>query len=205
MRSNEAVESVAKSMDGISDSSKRITEIIHMIEGIAFQTNILALNAAVEAARAGEQGRGFAVVASEVRALSQRTTTAAKEIKQLILESSERISVGNTQTKLALTRMMSAQDSVDKVSTVLGEITNATAEQNLGISQINEAIAQIDGITQQNAAMVEELAATASSLSQQVQGVRSSMRLFRLKAGDATVEQSDAVSLRKSHKQLILN
>jgi len=203
-RSNETVVSVAQSMDGISQSSVRITEIIHLIEGVAFQTNILALNAAVEAARAGDQGRGFAVVAAEVRALALRTTAAAKEIKQLITESTERITAGSTQTGVALTRMKTAQESVDKVSTVLDEISSASAEQTMGISQVNEAITQMDTITQQNAAMVEELAATAASLLQQVQGVRDSMRLFHLKAGEATVAQVDAVSLRRENKPLML-
>jgi aerotaxis receptor len=204
-RSNDAVVSVADSMQGISESSSRITEIIHLIEGVAFQTNILALNAAVEAARAGDQGRGFAVVAAEVRALAQRTTAAAKEIKQLITESTERIGAGSEHTNVALARMKSALEAVGNVSTVLDEISNASTEQTLGISQINEAIAQMDSITQQNAAMVEELAATASSLSQQVQGVRNSMRLFRLKSGEATVGQTDAVALRRDHKQLKLH
>ena len=203
-RSNEAVVSVAQSMEGISQSSTRITEIIHLIEGVAFQTNILALNAAVEAARAGEQGRGFAVVATEVRALAQRTTAAAKEIKQLITESTERIGTGSEHTNVALARMKSALEAVGNVSTVLDEISNASTEQTLGISQINEAIAQMDSITQQNAAMVEELAATASSLTQQVQGVSNSMRLFRLKSGEATVGQTDAVALRRDNKQLRL-
>ena len=204
-KSNEAVASVAQSMDQISESSGRITEIIHLIEGVAFQTNILALNAAVEAARAGEQGRGFAVVASEVRSLAQRTTAAAKEIKQLITESHERIAVGSGQTRLAQERMKGALEAVDKVNTVLGEITNTVSEQTQGISQINESIAQMDTITQQNAAMVEELAATASALTQRVQGVRSSMRLFRLRPGEATIDQADAVSLRKQGKQLMLH
>jgi aerotaxis receptor len=203
-RSNEAVASVSQSMEDISESSRRITDIMQLIEGVAFQTNILALNAAVEAARAGDQGRGFAVVASEVRALAQRTTAAAKEIKQLINESNERVGVGSSQTGIALTRMMSAQESVEKVNAVLTEITSASAAQSLGISQINEAIVQMDTLTQQNAAMVEELAATASSLSQQVRTVRNSMRLFRLKAGDATVEQADAVSLRQQGKQQLI-
>jgi aerotaxis receptor len=204
-RSNESVVSVAASMDAISQSSNRITEIIQLIEGVAFQTNILALNAAVEAARAGEQGRGFAVVAAEVRALAQRTTAAAKEIRQLITESTDRIATGGEQTNEALTRMKSAIEAVSKVSTVLDEISNASGEQTLGISQINEAIAQMDSITQQNAAMVEELAATANSLSQQVHGVRNSMRLFRLRAGEVTVSQDDAVSMRRDNKQLQLN
>jgi aerotaxis receptor len=203
-RSNEAVQSVSQTMEGIAQFSHKITEIIQLIEGVAFQTNILALNAAVEAARAGDQGRGFAVVASEVRALAQRTAAAAKEIRLLITESAERISAGETQTKVALERMSSALDSVGKVSTVLDEISHASNEQTLGISQINEAIVQMDSITQQNAAMVEELAATAKSLHYQVEGVRNSMKLFRLRHGDETLSQVDAVDLRRSSKTVLL-
>ena len=179
-RSNDAVDAVAGSMREIAQSSQKITEIIQLIEGVAFQTNILALNAAVEAARAGEQGRGFAVVASEVRALAQRTTAAAREIRQLIAESSERIQVGGTQTDNALERMKEALGAVSTVGTVLTEISHASGEQTLGISQVHEAISQMDTITQQNAAMVEELAATASTLHTQVQVVRDALRLFRL-------------------------
>ena len=203
-RSNESVNSVALSMQGIAQSSGKITEIIHLIEGVAFQTNILALNAAVEAARAGDQGRGFAVVASEVRALAQRTTAAAKEIKLLITESSSRISAGSNQTNEALERMGVALESVGKVGAVLAEISNASSEQTLGISQINEAIAQMDSLTQQNAAMVEELAATAQSLHMQVLNVSSSMRLFRLKRGEATLSQGDAVEMRRVNKPLAI-
>ena len=204
-RSNEAVQSVAHTMAGIAQSSKKITEIIQLIEGVAFQTNILALNAAVEAARAGDQGRGFAVVASEVRALAQRTASAAKEIRELITESGERIAAGETQTREALERMTTALDSVGKVNTVLDEISHASNEQTLGISQINEAIVQMDSITQQNAAMVEELAATAKSLHLQVDGVSNSMKLFRLRSGDVTLSQVDAVDLRRSGKTLLLD
>jgi aerotaxis receptor len=200
-RSNEAVTSVAVSMQGISNSSKKITEIIQLIEGVAFQTNILALNAAVEAARAGDQGRGFAVVATEVRALAQRTTAAAKEIRQLITASNERIDAGNTQASIALERMDVARGAVDKVAVVLEEISSASKEQSLGVAQINEAVTQMDTMTQQNAAMVEELAATAKSLSDQVQEVSSSMRLFRLKPSELTVSQMDAVGLRRGQMQ----
>ena len=203
-RSNEAVQSVAQTMQGISDSSGKITEIIHLIEGVAFQTNILALNAAVEAARAGEQGRGFAVVASEVRALAQRTTAAAKEIKQLIGESAERVNMGTEQTRTALERMGTALEAVGRVSTVLEEISTASGEQRQGIAQINEAITQMDSLTQQNAAMVEELAATARALQGQTTEVSNSMRLFRLRAGDQTVAQTDAVGLRRAGKELLL-
>jgi aerotaxis receptor len=204
-RSNEAVQSVAQTMDGIAQFSHKITEIIQLIEGVAFQTNILALNAAVEAARAGEQGRGFAVVAAEVRALAQRTAAAAKEIRQLITESGQRISAGETQTKEALERMSSALESVSKVSTVLDEISHASGEQTLGISQINEAIAQMDSITQQNAAMVEELAATAKSLQYQVESVSNSMKLFRLRAGEPTLAQLDAVGLRRDNQTRMID
>jgi len=203
-RSNEAVLSVSQTMEGIAQSSHKITEIIQLIEGVAFQTNILALNAAVEAARAGDQGRGFAVVAAEVRALAQRTAAAAKEIRLLITESGERIAAGESQTKVALERMSSALDSVGKVSTVLDEISHSSSEQTLGISQINEAIVQMDSITQQNAAMVEELAATAKSLHYQVEGVSNSMKLFRLRHGDETLSQMDAVSLRRVGKSIVV-
>ena len=199
-RSNGAVQAVAESMRGIAQSSQKITEIIQLIEGVAFQTNILALNAAVEAARAGEQGRGFAVVATEVRALAQRTSTAAREIRQLITESSERIHAGESHTTQALERMESALEAVSHVSTVLAEISGATSEQTLGIGQIHEAISQMDSITQQNAAMVEELAATAKSLQSQVQGVTQSMRLFRLRSGESSVATQDAVALRRDNK-----
>jgi aerotaxis receptor len=202
--SNDAVQSVSHTMGGIAQSSRKITEIIQLIEGVAFQTNILALNAAVEAARAGDQGRGFAVVATEVRALAQRTTTAAKEIRVLITESGQRITAGESQTKVALERMSTVLDSVSKVSTVLDEISQVSNEQTSGISQINEAIVQMDAITQQNAAMVEELAATAKSLHFQVEGVSNSMKLFRLRRGDETMSQVDAVDLRRAGKALLL-
>lgn len=202
--SSDSVNSVAQSMKSISEASGKINEIIHLIEGVAFQTNILALNAAIEAARAGEHGRGFSVVASEVRSLSHRTSEAAKEIKQLINNSSERISAGGVQTEEAINRMNNVLQSVGKVSDVLSEISHAASEQTLGISQVNEAITQMDSITQQNAAMVEELAATAKSLHIQVENVSSSMRLFRLRRGEATLAQIDAIGLRKEGKQILL-
>jgi aerotaxis receptor len=196
-RSNAAVQAVADTMTGIADSSRRIGEIVHVIEGVAFQTNILALNAAVEAARAGEQGRGFAVVASEVRSLAQRTTVAAKEIKQLIAESSERVDVGNHRTQDAQARMTEALQAVAKVGHTLEAISTAAAEQQNGIAQINEAVSHMDGLTQQNAAMVEQLAASSSGLSSQVASVNDSMRLFRLQPGDVTVAERDAVAMRR--------
>ena len=199
-RSHEAVQAVATTMTGISDSSKRIVDIVALIEGVAFQTNILALNAAVEAARAGEAGRGFAVVATEVRALAQRAGNAAKDIKQLISESVDRVSLGAEKTHDARTRMDDALASVQKVTEVLDEISHATGEQKIGITQINEAVAHMDSITQQNAAMVEELAAAAKSLHGQVEGVSNSMRLFRLARGEVGLAQMDAVALRRDHK-----
>lgn len=196
-RSHEAVQGVAQTMQHITESSRKIGEIIHVIEGVAFQTNILALNAAVEAARAGEAGRGFAVVASEVRALAQRTAGAAREIRGLITESTERVATGNQRSNEAHERMSEALRAVGNVSTALDEISTASGEQQQGISQINEAVAHLDSITQQNAAMVEELAAAAQSLQGQVEAVRNSMRMFRLAPGEPTIAEVDAVGLRK--------
>ena len=199
-RSNDAVNSVAEAMRGISASSAQMSDIIQLIEGVAFQTNILALNAAVEAARAGEQGRGFAVVAAEVRALAQRSAGAARDIKQLITDSSGRIGIGSEQTSRALERMQAALNAVGQVSTVLTQISLSASEQQLGISQVNEAVTHMDTMTQQNAAMVEELAATAQALHGQVEGVSNSMRLFRLAQGELTLSQMDAVSLRRDNQ-----
>ena len=196
-RSQQAVTDVAETMGRISESSRRIGEILHVIEGVAFQTNILALNAAVEAARAGEHGRGFAVVAAEVRELAQRTASSAREIKQLIAESAERVTLGSTQSATATQRMGEALQAVDAVQATFETISTATTEQQTGISQISEAVAQMDSITQQNAAMVEQLAAAAQSMQGQVMAVRDSMRLFRLSAGEATVAEIDAVELRR--------
>ncbi len=198
-RSNDAVQAVTQTMSGIADSSHRIGEIIHLIEGVAFQTNILALNAAVEAARAGEAGRGFAVVATEVRSLAHRTSEAAREIKQLIQESAHRVRQGGERTDEASARMQEAIQAVHKVSGVLDAISSASHEQQLGMGQINEAVAHMDSITQQNAALVEELAATASSLTTQAQGVSHSMRLFRLRRGEHTLSELDADAMRREH------
>lgn len=204
-RSNEAVTAVSQTMGKISESSSMISEIIQLIEGVAFQTNILALNAAVEAARAGDAGRGFAVVAAEVRQLAQRTTDASREIKQLISESSARVEMGNQQTDQALNRMRDAEQAVVNVAEVIDEVSAAAVEQQTGIAQINEAITHMDTITQQNAAMVEELAAAAKSLEGQVEEVGNSMRLFRLVRGELTLSQIDAVNLRRETKLLLAN
>jgi len=199
-RSNDAVQAVTQTMSGIAESSRRIGEIIHLIEGVAFQTNILALNAAVEAARAGEAGRGFAVVATEVRSLAHRTSDAAREIKQLIQESADRVQQGGERTDEAGARMREAIEAVQKVSDVLDAISGAAREQQLGMGQINEAVAHMDAITQQNASMVEELASAAKSLTEQAQGVSHSMRLFRLQRGEQTLTDLDAVALRRQAK-----
>jgi aerotaxis receptor len=199
-RSNEAVRAVAQTMTEISASSGQIGVIIELVEGVAFQTNILALNAAVEAARAGEAGRGFAVVAGEVRSLAQRTTQAARDIRQLILESGARVTQGSTRTREAMARMQEAIEAVTKVSTALDQISRASEEQRSGISQIGEAVAHMDSITQHNAALVEQLAVAAQSLQHQAQGVSDSMRLFRLVRGERSLAQLDAVELRRQHR-----
>lgn len=199
-RSQESVQAVADTMEGIAESSRRIGDITQVIEGVAFQTNILALNAAVEAARAGEAGRGFAVVASEVRALAQRTTGAAKEIRDLIEESRTRVAAGNQKANDARERVDESMNAVAKVTATLDGIRMATNEQLLGTSQVAQALSHMDGITQQNAAMVEELAAASKSLDEQVDAVHNSIRVFRLSPGDKTVAEDDAVEMRKRVK-----
>ena len=198
-RSHEAVENVVETMKSINQASKRIGDIIQVIEGVAFQTNILALNAAVEAARAGEQGKGFAVVASEVRALAQRTTQAAKEIKTLIEESAQWVAVGDQRTEEARQRMNEVMESVERVKGLLDQINTACKEQSTGVTQVNAAVTQLDGITQQNAAMVEQLAASATSLDEQVSQVHSAIRVFHLSDQDVSLAQADAVELRRRH------
>jgi aerotaxis receptor len=195
-RSHAAVQEVTDTMQAIHQSSQRIGEIIQVIDGIAFQTNILALNAAVEAARAGEQGRGFAVVAGEVRALAQRTTGAAREVKQLITQSAEAVENGNRRTQAARDTMAEALAMVEKVGQTVREIDTGSHEQLSGISQVNEAVAHIDGITQQNAAMVEQMAASASQLQAQAVTLEQSVSIFRLERG-APTSQPDAVALRR--------
>ncbi|MGM9489264.1 methyl-accepting chemotaxis protein [Ideonella sp. YS5] len=171
---------VVRTMEGITASSKKIADIIGVIDGIAFQTNILALNAAVEAARAGEQGRGFAVVASEVRTLAQRSAAAAKEIKGLITESVEKVEAGSQQVGEAGRAMDDIVTQVQRVSDLIGEIGSATHEQTQGISQIGTAVSQLDQVTQQNAALVEESAAAADSLSQQAARLVEAVGIFTL-------------------------
>ncbi len=176
----EVVGQVVQTMDAINTSSQRIVDIISVIDGIAFQTNILALNAAVEAARAGEQGRGFAVVATEVRTLAQRSAAAAKEIKELIDASVQTVGTGGQLVAQAGSTMGDVVASVQRVSTVISEITTASREQSEGIDQINRAIAQMDETTQQNAALVEEAAAAAQSLQQQAERLAAAVSTFRI-------------------------
>jgi aerotaxis receptor len=195
-RGGDAVQEVTRTMRQISESSKRISEIIQVIDSIAFQTNILALNAAVEAARAGEQGRGFAVVASEVRALSQRTAAAAREVKSLIDESSATVENGSRVADAAQVTMADALESVSRVATLVSEISAASREQLTGISQVNEGISQMDGITQQNAALVEEIAAAANALHGQSEVVSESVQVFRLGNSGSQGRHTAALALR---------
>jgi methyl-accepting chemotaxis protein len=176
----EVVGKVVATMKGINDSSRKIADIISVIDGIAFQTNILALNAAVEAARAGEQGRGFAVVASEVRALAQRSAAAAKEIKTLIDASVEQVDAGSALVDQAGSTMTEVVASIKRVTDIMGEISAASSEQAASVAEVGEAVSQMDQMTQQNAALVEEMAAAASSLRSQAQELVEVMEVFKL-------------------------
>jgi methyl-accepting chemotaxis protein len=179
-KGGEVVGEVVQTMKGIHESSQKIADIIGVIDGIAFQTNILALNAAVEAARAGEQGRGFAVVASEVRSLAQRSATAAKEIKTLIGTSVERVAEGSALVDRAGSQMGEVVTAIRRVTDIVGEISGASAEQSQGVGQVGEAITQIDRVTQQNAALVEESSAAAESLKHQATHLVQAVSAFRL-------------------------
>jgi methyl-accepting chemotaxis protein len=180
VRGGMAVSHVVDTMRAINGSSRKIVDIISVIDGIAFQTNILALNAAVEAARAGEQGRGFAVVASEVRSLAQRSASAAKEIKALIDDSVGNVEAGSQQVAEAGRTMDEIVASVKRVTDIMGEISAASHEQTQGIEQINRAITQMDSVTQENAALVEQAAAAAASLQQQAGQLAEGVRVFKL-------------------------
>ncbi|WP_432241093.1 methyl-accepting chemotaxis protein [Herbaspirillum robiniae] len=181
-RGGEVVAQVVDTMQAINESSRKIVDIISVIDGIAFQTNILALNAAVEAARAGEQGRGFAVVASEVRSLAQRSAAAAKEIKTLIDNSVSKVEAGSQLVEQAGMTMSDVVDSVQRVTDIVGEIAEASREQSTGIEQVNQAITQMDEVTQQNAALVEQAAAAAQSLQSQAANLVGAVSIFKIDA-----------------------
>ncbi|MCS0808729.1 methyl-accepting chemotaxis protein [Massilia agilis] len=195
-KGGEVVGQVVQTMASINDSSSKIQEIIGVIDGIAFQTNILALNAAVEAARAGEQGRGFAVVASEVRNLAQRSAAAAKEIKELINDSVERVEDGTKLVGQAGATMQEIVQSVQRVTDIMTEMTAATREQTAGIEQINLAISQMDQVTQQNASLVEEAAAASEAMQEQAGSLARSVSVFRLNQAAAVTPRPAATRTR---------
>jgi methyl-accepting chemotaxis protein len=202
-----AVNEVVQTMSAISDSSKKIVEIISVIEGIAFQTNILALNAAVEAARAGEQGRGFAVVAAEVRSLAQRSAAAAKEISSLINASVTNVDIGSMQADKAGATMNEIVTAVKRVTDIMSEIAAASNEQSAGIEQVNGAITQMDDVTQQNAALVEEAAASAEAMQEQANFLMEAVRKFKLDTdwtnpGGSTSHASKPANPRRDSKQV---
>jgi len=180
VKGGQVVDKVVETMAGISESSKRVGDIISVIEGIAFQTNILALNAAVEAARAGEHGRGFAVVAGEVRNLSQRSATSAKDIKALIDDSAGKVNAGSKLVDQAGVTMNEIVTAIKRVTDIMSEISAASSEQSAGIDQVNQAITQMDDVTQQNAAQVEQAAAAAESLEEQAQLLQKAVSIFKL-------------------------
>ncbi|CAE6738553.1 Methyl-accepting chemotaxis protein I [Paraburkholderia domus] len=192
-RGSEVVNEVVDKMRGIAQSSDKIAEIISVIDGIAFQTNILALNAAVEAARAGEQGRGFAVVAGEVRGLAQRSAQSAKEIKTLISESVAEIQGGSVLVEHAGEAMRNVSASISRVTQMMAEISASSLEQSTGIEQVNQAVVQMDEMTQQNAALVEEAAAAAASLHQQTQQLKEAVSVFEISETVLRMQQPDDI------------
>jgi methyl-accepting chemotaxis protein len=210
LKGGEVVSQVVGTMGEINTSASKIADIIGVIDGIAFQTNILALNAAVEAARAGEQGRGFAVVASEVRNLAQRSAAAAKEIKTLISDSVEKVERGSKLVGQAGVTMDEVVTSVKRVTDIMSEIANASAEQSAGIAQVNTSIIEMDGMTQQNAALVEEAAAAAQSLQDQAGELARVVSIFKLEEGEqfqfeaqAPVATTTAVVVRPAAKRSV--
>ncbi len=196
-RGGQAVQGAVTTMESIQASSRKIVEIIGVIDGISFQTNILALNAAVEAARAGEQGRGFAVVASEVRTLAQRSAAAAKEIKGLIADSVSIIERGNASVSEAGASMGDIVSSVRQVNDIIGRISIASTEQADGIADVNRAVGQMDSMTQQNAALVEQAAAAAESLNEQTVNLAKAVAIFRIAPGDDDVDEVEG--MEKAH------
>jgi methyl-accepting chemotaxis protein len=194
VQGGEVVGQVVDTMKGINESSRKISDIISVIDGIAFQTNILALNAAVEAARAGEQGRGFAVVASEVRSLAGRSAEAAKEIKTLINASVERVEHGTQLVDRAGATMTEVVTSIKRLADIMGEISAASNEQAAGVAQVGEAVSQMDHVTQQNAALVEEIAAAASSLKVQASDLVQTVATFKLRAVDVGLPKAQVRS-----------
>ncbi|MBK9441298.1 MAG: MCP four helix bundle domain-containing protein [Comamonadaceae bacterium] len=206
VQGGEVVSQVVVTMKGINEASGKISDIISVIDGIAFQTNILALNAAVEAARAGEQGRGFAVVASEVRALAGRSAEAAKEIKTLINASVQRVAQGTRQVDQAGTTMQEVVTAIKSVTDIMGQISVASSEQSLGVSQVGEAVMQMDQVTQQNAALVEEMAAAASSLMSQANELVKTVAVFKLSPQEAapySVAPATVASRSRAVKRLV--
>ncbi|AON53495.1 methyl-accepting chemotaxis protein [Herbaspirillum seropedicae] len=197
---NAVVGRVVQTMEEIRASSAKITDIVSIIDGIAFQTNILALNAAVEAARAGEQGRGFAVVATEVRALAQRSSSAAKEIKELIMHSVDRVQAGSELVGQAGDTMSDVINAVQRVTDIMSEISAASNEQSAGIDQVSHAVTQMDEATQQNAALVEQASAAAKSLEQQAQALMQEVAIFRVNGAGPTVKPPAAAASRATVK-----
>jgi methyl-accepting chemotaxis protein len=195
-RGGDVVAQVVETMGAINTSAKRIVDIITVIDGIAFQTNILALNAAVEAARAGEQGRGFAVVAGEVRTLAQRSAAAAKEIKTLIDDSVNKVDAGTRLVDEAGGTMKEVVESVRRVTDIMAEISSATQEQSLGINNVYGAITQMDQVTQQNAALVEEAAAATETMRSQAEGLAEAVSVFKLVAGKTAAATTTAAAVR---------
>jgi len=202
IKGGEAVSQVVDTMEAINASSKKIVDIISVIDGIAFQTNILALNAAVEAARAGEQGRGFAVVASEVRNLAQRSAAAAKEIKELIGDSVDKVETGSRQVDVAGSTMNEVVKSIKQVTDIMGEITSASQEQSQGIDQINTVIIEMDNTTQQNAALVEEAAAASKALSDQSNNLMSVVSAFKINDSQRNVERKPVAKAEPIRKTI---